>query len=133
GEIKRLNDEGRDAEAAAKIKELEGKLKAAEEEASKAKNELSEYKKRTADKDLEARVDALVESGKLLPADKDDTLAFAKSMDGEGATMDFSKEDGSTEKVSPRERYLRKLEGAEANSMLNEFAKNGGGSGDKEE
>lgn len=123
----------------AKVKEAEGKDREAEykkqidtanAKAKEAVDALNEYKKKAADSDLESRVDALIKNGKLLPADKNDTLAFARSMDGEGATMDFSREDGSTEKVSPRERYLRKLEAAEVNPMLSEFAKNGGSAAD---
>ncbi len=121
--IEELKGEGKEAE-------YKKQIDAANTKAKEAVDALNEYKKKAADTDLENRVDALIKDGKLLPADKADTLAFAKSMDGEEATMDFSKEDGSTEKVSPRERYLRKLEATEANPILNEFAKNGGGSGD---
>jgi len=122
-EIKKLKDDGLEAD-------YKKQIDAANTKAKEAIDALNEYKKKAADSDLESRVDALIKDGKLLPADKNDTLAFAKSMDGEEATMDFSKDDGTAEKVSPRERYLRRLEAAEANPMLNEFAKSGGGSGD---
>ena len=118
GEIKKLKDEGRDAEAAAKLKEAEERAKAAE-------NELSEFKASQADKNLESRIGNLVESGRLLPADKDEVMAFAKAMDDGTATMNFSKKDGSSEQVSPREAYLRKLEAAEPNNLTEEFAKDG--------
>ncbi|WP_291325263.1 hypothetical protein [Desulfovibrio sp. UCD-KL4C] len=114
-ELKKLKGEGKNAEYSAK-------LKAAEDKAEAAEKKLSEFKSGQETKDLSTRIDTLVSSGKLLPGDKEKTLNFAKAMSAEGETMDFSAGDGKTEKVSPREAYLRDLETAEPSNILEEFA-----------
>lgn len=113
-EITKLKDDDKDKEAA-------DKLKAAEDEAREARKELADFKQAQADKDLEGRINALIKEDKLLPGDKEKTLNFARAMADESATMDFSK-DGQSEKVTPREAYLRDLESRPAMGMLNEFA-----------
>lgn len=120
-EVKALKDEGKDNDFAAKIK-------AAEDKAKVATDALAAFNKKQAEDKLTSRVDALVKDGKVLPADKDKELNFAKAMSDGEATMDFSKGDGQTEKVSPQEAYLRNLEARDPNELLNEFAQNGGGS-----
>lgn len=114
-ELQKLKDGDQQAEFKKKLDEANSKAK----EATEA---LANFKKEQADKDLEVRIGKLIDTGKLLPADKGDTLAFAKAMDDGSATMNFSKEGGETEKVSPREAYLRKLESRSINGLLSEFA-----------
>ena len=100
---------------------------AAEKTAHEAtKTEFAKYKQSASNKALQDRVDALVQSGRILPAEKEDTLAFAKAMADESATMTFSKE-GKTEQVTAREKYLRGLEARKEDytGLLHEFAKNG--------
>ncbi|WP_320175785.1 hypothetical protein [Maridesulfovibrio sp.] len=124
-ENKQLKDEIEKLKKANEDKKSDAELKAAKDETEAVKKEFAEYKKAQDDKSLESRVNSLVETGRLLPADKDEVMAFAKAMDDGTATMNFSKKDGSSEQVSPREAYLRKLEAAEPNNLTEEFAKDG--------
>jgi len=121
-EAKAAGDESRKALDHAKA-ELET------EKAARAKDaaEFAAYKKEVETAALKARVQRLAETGRILPAEVDATMAFAQAMTG-GETMDFSK-DGKVEKITAREAYLRGLEARQENhtGLLSEFAKQGGG------
>jgi hypothetical protein len=108
---------------AAQIAVLEAKVKEAKAEADKAKADFAEFKDGQAQAARKARVEALVATGRILPGDKDKTLAFAEKLAGASGEMDFSAE-GKTEKVSPAEAYLRDFEARPANhtGLLGEFA-----------
>ncbi len=143
-EKSKMTDKERIAELEAKIAELktrqgiadvEKKLEhskselAAEQDAHKAtKIEFEKYKQETEERALSARIDALAESGRILPAEKNKIISFAKAMDDGKASMDFSRADGTSEKVSPREAWLRELEAKEPvhKVLTSEFAQHGG-------
>lgn len=118
-EIERLKDEIKKLKEAGEV----DKVKAAEDKATAAEQKLSDFMAKQETADLERRIDALVKDNKLLPGDKDKTLNFARAMDDGNATMDFSKGEGQTEKVSPREAYLRDLETSESHGLTEEFAR----------
>ncbi len=108
---------------AAKLKELETQLAAAKADAEKANKEFSEFKAGQAKAAIGKRVEDLVATGRILPREKDQTLAFAESLAKAGTTLDFSA-DGKTEKVDQGEAFLRGLEGRKENytNLLGEFA-----------
>ena len=58
----------------------------------------------------EARVSELVKAGKVKPAEKASVLDFAARLAAQTDTVDFAAPDGTTEKISLEERYLRELE-----------------------
>ncbi|WP_321495624.1 hypothetical protein [uncultured Desulfobacter sp.] len=139
-EIQELKDKVKALETGNEAKALQDSLNHAksdletEKTAHEAtKQEFETYKKDQADKALSARVDALAETGRILPADKAKTLAFAKAMGDGEATMEFSAPDGTKENITPRENYLRDLEARDPDNagLLSEFAKPGtaGGTG----
>jgi hypothetical protein len=85
------------AEADATLKTREAAVAAAEAKITRAA--------------VEARVDAIVKAGRLLPKHKQHTVDFAMSLvDGE-AVIDFGEGD-KAKKVTQREAYLLQLEGA---------------------
>ncbi|MDK2955407.1 MAG: hypothetical protein PWQ57_903 [Desulfovibrionales bacterium] len=114
----------REAEHSASLKAAEAKAVAAEEKAKKAEQDFAAYKTAEIAKSRTARVDALVKSGRILPADKPRVLAFAASLAQAGAEMDFASADGKTEKVGQDEVYLREFEARPANytGLLDEVA-----------
>jgi hypothetical protein len=122
-QVQTLTSKLEGSETQKKLDHAQKDLKDEKEAHQKTKDEFSAYKKEREEKALESRVTALVDSGRIEPTDKDDTIAFAKNLPDADATMDFSK-DGKTEKVSPREKYLRGFEAREPkkNSLLSEFA-----------
>lgn len=135
-EIKELKDKIKTMKAGKETETLQGELDQAkadlktEQDAHNAtKDEFSKYKQDREDEALVSRVDALAESGRILPAEKDKTLAFAKAMADDNATMEFAKADGTKETVTPRENYLRDLETRKEDhhGLLTEFAKDGSG------
>ncbi len=129
-----LTAQGKTDEIQAKLNKAETDLQAEKTAHEATKKEFSKYKTEQADAGLVARVDALAESGRILPAEKEKVMAFAKALGDGEATMDFAKSDGSTEKVSTREAYLRDMEKREADtSLTSEFAKNGDPGGQDEE
>jgi hypothetical protein len=115
-------------------KELEDKLAKAEKNAAdektarekaeadlKAKDEETvkqEAERRTAD--TTAKVDKLVEDGKLLPADKPKVLAFCEALDGEDGSkeMSFSADEG---KKPLTDHFLNFMAEAKGHGLLNEF------------
>ncbi|WP_156968146.1 hypothetical protein [Desulfobacter vibrioformis] len=131
-EIQGLKDKVKALEAGNETKALQGKAGQAQADLKKeqdaheaTKQEFEKFKQDQADKALEARVDALAESGRIKPAEKAKVLSFAKAMADADATMEFCAPDGKKETVTPRENYLRDLEALDPDKdgLLNEFAK----------
>lgn len=109
----------------AELDEANLALKTEKDAHEKTRQEYEKYKAGQVEKDLQTRVDALAESGRILPAEKDKVIGFAKAMADDKATMDFTAPDGKKETVTPRENYLRDLEARQPDSsgLLSEFAK----------
>lgn len=128
--IKELEAKLAGNEAEKKLEHAEKALKDEKDAHKKTKDEFSAYKQTQADEALEGRVNALADSGRIHPNEKDKVLAFAKALPGEEATMTFSAADGKTEQVTPRENYLRDFEARnpDQDGLLSEFA-NGEGAG----
>lgn len=78
---------------------------------------------------IEARVDAIVAAGKMLPAQKKAAIDFAVSLGAGEAVIDFG-EGEKAEKLTQREAYLRQLEAA---PKLVEFGELAGADGQKPE
>lgn len=60
---------------------------------------------------IEARIDATVKAGRMLPAQRAHAVEFASALSDADATLNFGEGD-KAEKVSPREHYLRQIEAA---------------------
>lgn len=67
-------------------------------------------------------MDALVKSGRVKPADRAYHLNFAASLAGVEATFDFAAPDGTVEKLTAEERYLRELEAREPLPVAMDFS-----------
>ncbi len=136
--IQELRDEIKDlktkAEHAKKDEETQKTLDKAQQELAaeqaahqETKEAFSKFRQEQEDAALSARIDALAESGRIRPHEKEKTLAFAKALPDGEATMEFSASDGTKKTVSVRENYLLDLEArpADKDGLLTEFAKNG--------
>ena len=130
--IQELEDEIKALKAGKETEKLQGELDHAKKAREKEKEglaatraEFEKFKQGQDDKALSDRVDRLSETGRIRPAEKTKVLAYAKAMDGDKATMEFSAADGKKETVSPRENYLRDLEAQkpDTHGLLEEFAK----------
>ena len=100
----------KDAEIAA-LKLSQRPADFAEREANLAAREaaIAEAEKRAARATIEARIDAAIKAGRLLPAQRKHAVEFAAMLaDGE-AVVEFSEGDKTT-KVSQRDAYLRQIE-----------------------
>lgn len=108
----------------AQIAALEAKVKEAKAEADKAKTDFAEFKEGQAKAAREKRVDHLVTSGRIKPAEKARILAFAESHAKAGGTIDFAAEGGQAEKVSLEEAFWRDFEARPVNAhgLLGEIA-----------
>lgn len=82
----------------------------AEKKADQAHADFAAYREKVEGERREARVSALVKAGKVKPAEKASILDFAARLAAQDDTVDFAAPDGTTEKVSLEERYLRELE-----------------------
>ena len=86
----------------------------AEQKAAKASADFAAYRGTIETERREARVSALVQAGKVKPAERADVLDFAAKLAGKDGTVDFSAPDGAggvkREAVSLEERYFRDLE-----------------------
>lgn len=100
----------------------EAEKKAAEEKEAKTAADFAAYKGAIENEKREARVAALVESGKVKPAEKADILSFAMALAGQNSTVDFAAPDGKVEKVSLEERYFRELESRNPDCRIFEFS-----------
>ena len=97
----------------------------AEKKAEKVSADFAAYRNTIETERREARVSALVKAGKLKPAEKADTLAFAAALAARGGSVDFAAPDGAggskTEKISLEERYFRELEARPVDGRFMEF------------
>lgn len=107
-----------------KLKELADQVKAAEEGKAKAEKEHEDFKAQVEEENLDHRFKALSDSGRLTPSDANKFKEFAQALPDSELTMDFADSDGKTEKVSPREAYIRNFEALPENDkgLLGEFA-----------
>lgn len=80
--------------------------------------------------EIERRIDAAVADGRMLKTQRDQAVNFAASLPAAEQTLDFAEGD-KTEKVSPREHYLRQVEKAakviEFGELSGQTGDNGGG------
>jgi len=91
-------------------KELEEKCEKLEKELKDESSDFSAFK----DKQRAARVQALVNSGKLEPAKAAETISFTAALAKVADPVNFSTPDGKQEQISAEERYFRELEAAPA-------------------
>ncbi len=110
------------AAQAADFAERETGLKAREEAVAAAEAKADRAQ-------VEARIDAVIAAGRLLPAGKKAALDFAASLTNAEAVIDFGEGD-KAEKLTQREAYLRSLEAA---PKLVEFSEIAGADGQKPE
>ena len=82
----------------------------AEKKAGQAHADFAAYREKVEGERREARVSELVKAGKVKPAEKAGILDFAARLAAQSDTVDFAAPDGTTEKISLEERYLRELE-----------------------
>lgn len=109
----------------AKIKELEARVaelaagkEKAEAEKAEAEAAFAEARQKAARKDLEIKIDALVDGGKLLPRDKPAALAFAETL-ATGGELEFSEGQGKKPLQTHFFDFLAALPG---HGLLGEFA-----------
>jgi hypothetical protein len=98
------------AESAKGKEDAEKGKKDAEEKSAKTAAEFAAYQTKIAADARTARVDALINAGRLEPARKDETLSFAAALSQVGQPVNFSAPDGKKEEISAEERYFRELE-----------------------
>jgi hypothetical protein len=77
---------------------------------------------------VEARVDAVIAAGRMLPAQKKTAVDFAMGLSAGEATIDFGEGD-KAEKINQREAYLRQLEAAPKAVEFGELSAPIGGAG----
>ena len=82
----------------------------AEQKAEKAGADFAAYRGKIETERREARVAALVQAGKVKPAERADVLDFAAKLAGQDGTVDFAAPDGKRETLTLEERYFRDLE-----------------------
>ncbi|MFI3271833.1 MAG: hypothetical protein R3Y11_07015 [Pseudomonadota bacterium] len=110
----------------AKLKEAKdsadnGKAEA-EKKSGETTAEFSAYKQQIEGERRHGRVPALVQAGKVTPAEKDNVLSFAAALAGVTGTVDFSAPDGKAESMSAEERYFRELEARPIDGRMYAFS-----------
>lgn len=100
----------------------EGEKGEAEKKAEATAAEFTAYKANVVNTAREKRVLALVNSGRLEPAEKDETLSFAAALAEVQKPVNFAAADGKTEAISAEERYFRDLEARDPSPLNVNFA-----------
>lgn len=126
-QLKALRAENESLKAQAKAykegrDKAEGEKKAAEEKAEKTAADFAAYRGQIENEKREARVAKIVEQGKLKPAEKAGALQFAAALAKQAETLDFAAPDGTVEKISLEEKYLRELEAREPDARIMDFS-----------
>jgi hypothetical protein len=101
----------REKEEAAR-KDAEGKL-------AEREKDFNEKQAAAAKEERSAKIDKLVENGKLMPADKDRIAAFAEQLAEGDGKVEFNEGDGEK---SLEAHFFDFLEGGESHGLLNNFA-----------
>ncbi len=94
----------------------------AESKAEKAASDFAAYRENIERERREARISALVEAGKLKPAEKASSLQFATALASQTETVDFTLPDGKTENITLEEKYLRELEARPVDPRFTDFS-----------
>lgn len=94
----------------------------AEQKAAKASADFAAYKGKIETERREARVSALVQAGKVKPAERAGVLDFAAKLAGQDGTVDFAAPDGTKESVTLEERYFRDLEARPVDERFADFS-----------
>jgi hypothetical protein len=100
--------------------EAEKGKKDAEEKSAKTAAEFAAFKGKLAEDARAARVLALINTGKLEPAKKDETLSFAAALAQVQTPVNFTAPDGKPEEISVEEKYFRDLEARPVNPRFSE-------------
>lgn len=108
-------------ELAARTETAEAETKKAQEERDKTAQEFSKFKDEQVAATREARFEALVTAGKVVPAEKDKVMSFAAALAQDTTTMDFAAPDGKAEKLLKEEIFWRELEGRGGHSLFRDF------------
>lgn len=94
----------------------------AEKKAEKTAADFAAYKAEVVNTARGKRVLALVNSGRLTPAEKDEVLSFASALAEVKQPVNFAAGDGKTEAIPAEERYFRELEAREPAPLNVNFA-----------
>lgn len=93
----------------------------AEKKAEKATADFAAYREDVEKERRERRVTALIEAGKVRPAEKSSVLNFAAALSKTETPIEFAAGDGKTESITLEERYWRELEERPADSRFADF------------
>ncbi len=107
----------------ARIAALEEKLKQAEAERDKAQAAFAEAQVKEAKGKIAARVDGLIDAGKVMPADKSKVCAFAEAL-GQSGDCSFSESEGVK---ALAEHFFGFLEHQSGHGLFEEFSGPGAG------
>ncbi|XPV77680.1 MAG: hypothetical protein ACNI27_07115 [Desulfovibrio sp.] len=113
---KQLEDEKKSAEE--KAREAEEAKTKAEEAKGKIEGKLAEGEAAARKEKLETKVETLVEAGNILPAEKEQVMAFAEGLHG-GEELCFSEGEG---KKSLEDHFFKFLEGRAKHELFSEFS-----------
>lgn len=114
-------------ELAAKVTALEGK----HAEFSEAEKRIAERERQILRTEIGGKVDALIAAGKVLPAQKDQMVDFAMSLDDGDTVVEFGEGEGK-QTLSRRAFFLQHLDGLPKQVDFNEHSRDDktGNSGD---
>lgn len=101
---------------------LQTKLTQAESALTQAKADFTSYRNGIEVKAREARMDELVKSGRVKPAERAMYMSFAAMLAKQTETFDFASPDGTVQKLSAEERYFRELESRQPNPVTLDFS-----------
>lgn len=112
------------AELEAQLQELKNQVsqanrdkETAEKKAEEAQAEFSAFKTKLADEARQKRIEQLIKDGKLEPAKKEETYAFASQLAKSPAEFSFG-----SEKISMEEKYFRELETKKQTDVFASFS-----------
>lgn len=111
----------KDGAERAKTDAEKGKTEA-EKKAEKVSADFAAYRGEVEGERRERRVTALIEAGKVKPAEKAGVLSFAAALSKTEAPIEFAASDGKTESISLEERYWRELEERPADPRFADFS-----------
>lgn len=94
----------------------------AEKKAEKATADFAAFREEVEKDRRERRVTALIEAGKVKPAEKASVLNFAAALAKTETPIEFAAGDGKTESITLEERYWRELEERPADSRFADFS-----------
>ena len=114
--------EAANTDYAARLEAAQTDAKTARDELENVNLQFTAYRNEARDKERQSRMKRLMEQGKVLPAESEKIMAFARGLSRSEETLEFAGTEGAKETLTLEEAYWRSIEDRTPSDLTREFA-----------